>query len=77
MSTASLDVALPPTQRIFVYEDFEPIDVFGFAEAFTISRSPGKYYADPPPYPFAVTLIGRCLDKVRSFNGPTVLQTRI
>ncbi|HTV53856.1 MAG TPA: hypothetical protein VMI06_02980 [Terriglobia bacterium] len=28
---------------------------------------------DPPPYPFAVALIGRQLDKVRSTNGPAVL----
>ena len=33
MSTASRDPAFPPTQRIgiFVFEGFEPIDVFGFA----------------------------------------------
>ena len=33
MSTVSPDPAFPPTQRIgiFVFEDFEPIDVFGFA----------------------------------------------
>jgi putative intracellular protease/amidase len=75
MSTASLDTAVPPTQRvgIFVYEDFEPIDVFGFAEAFAIARFLGQGYADSSPYPFAVTLIGRRLDKVRSFNGPTAL----
>jgi putative intracellular protease/amidase len=75
MSTASPDAPLPPTQRIgiFVYEGFEPIDVFGFAEAFTISRFLGKDYADPPPYPFAVTLVGRHVDKVRSANGPAVL----
>jgi putative intracellular protease/amidase len=75
MSAASRDTAFPPTQRIgiFVYEGFEPIDVFGFAEAFAISRFLGTSYADPPPYPFAVTLIGRRLDKVRSANGPAVL----
>jgi hypothetical protein len=48
MSAASLDTTLPPTQRIgiFVYEEFEPIDVFGFAEAFAISRFLGQGYAD-------------------------------
>jgi hypothetical protein len=46
MSTASPDAGLPPTQRIgiFVFEGFEPIDVFGFAEAFTISRFLGQNY---------------------------------
>jgi putative intracellular protease/amidase len=69
------DTALPPTRRIgiFVFEGFEPIDVFGFAEAFAISRFLGQDYAAPPPYPFAVTLIARQLDKVRSANGPAVL----
>jgi putative intracellular protease/amidase len=78
MSTAPLDTALPPTQRvgIFVFEGFEPIDVFGFAEAFTISHFLGKDYADPPPYPFEVTLIGRHLEKVTSANGPSVLPDR-
>ncbi len=75
MTGASARPAFPPTQRIgiFVYEGFEPIDVFGFAEAFTIARFVGTGYADPPPYPFALTLIGRCIDKVRSANGPAVL----
>ena len=78
MSAASPDAAFPPTQRIgiFVFEGFEPIDVFGFAQAFAISRFLGKDYADPPPYPFSVTLIGRQLDKVRSANGPAVLPDR-
>ena len=67
--------AHPATQRvgIFVFEGFEPIDVFGFAEAFTIARFLGTNYSDPPPYPFAVTLIGRSVDKVSSMNGPAVL----
>lgn len=67
--------AFPPTQRIgiLVYEDFEPIDVFGFAEAFTIARFVGTGYDSPPPYPFAVTLIGKRCEAVRSINGPAVL----
>ncbi|MGY8684946.1 DJ-1/PfpI family protein [Bradyrhizobium sp. UFLA05-153] len=75
MSAASLDTAPPSTQRIriFVFEGFEPIDVFGFAEAFTISRFLGQNYWDPSPYPFATTLIGRHLEKVRSINGPAVM----
>lgn len=75
MTETSASSALPATKRIgiFVYEGFEPIDVFGFAEAFTIARFLGQGYADNPPYPFAVFLIARSLDKVRSANGPAVL----
>jgi putative intracellular protease/amidase len=71
----SNDPALPPTQRvgIFVFDEFEPIDVFGFAEAFAIARFLGQEYSEPPPYPFAVTLIARSVEKVRSMNGPAVL----
>ena len=63
------------TQRvgIFVFEGFEPIDVFGFAEAFTISRFLGQSYDDAPPFPFMVSIIGRQVDRVKSSNGPTVL----
>jgi putative intracellular protease/amidase len=65
----------PPTQRIgiFVFDDFEPIDVFGFVEAFTIARFLGTGYYSGPPYPFAVTLIARDMSKVRSMNGPYVM----
>jgi putative intracellular protease/amidase len=72
---ASERPTFPPTQRIgiFVYEGFEPIDVFGFAEAFTIARFLGTGYGDPPPYPFAVALIGRRVGKVTAANGPSVL----
>jgi putative intracellular protease/amidase len=75
MTGASPDPTFPPTQRIgiFVYEGFEPIDVFGFAEAFTIARFLGTGYGDPPPYPFAVSLIGHRVGKVTSANGPSVL----
>ena len=78
MTTATPGTAVPPTLRIgiFVFEGFEPIDVFGFAEAFTIARFLGQDYADPPPYPFAVTLIARHCDSVRSINGPAVLPDR-
>lgn len=75
MSSTPHKPSYPPTQRIgiFVYEDFEPLDVFGFAEAFTIARFLGTDYANAPAYPFAVTLIGRAVGPVRSFNGPAVL----
>jgi transcriptional regulator GlxA family with amidase domain len=68
-------LGFPPTQRIgiFVYEEFEHIDVFGFAEAFTIARFLGNGYGDPLPYRFAVTLIGCGRDAVKSANGPVVL----
>jgi putative intracellular protease/amidase len=72
---ASERLAYPPTHRIgiLVFEGFEPIDVFGFAEAFAIARFLGTSYSDPPPYPFSVTLIGRGRDRVKSANGPAVL----
>ena len=65
----------PKPQRIgiVVFDDFEPLDVFGFVEAFSIARFPGKTYDDPPPYPFETALIARHGGKARSINGPTVL----
>jgi hypothetical protein len=40
---------------IFVYDNFEPIDARGFAEAF---RSPASWHGlwGPPPYPFEIVL---------------------
>jgi len=63
----------PKTQRvgIFIFDNFEPIDVWGFVEAFSIARFVGQGYADPPPYPFESVLIGREAGKVKSINGPT------
>jgi putative intracellular protease/amidase len=62
----------PDTKRvgIFVFDGFEPIDVWGFAEAFTISRFLGTSYTHGPPYPFEVVLIAKELGKVKSVNGP-------
>jgi putative intracellular protease/amidase len=64
----------PRTQHvgIFVFDGFEPIDVWGFAEAFTVSRFLGTGYAAGPPYPFEVVLIAKDLQKVKRFNGPHV-----
>jgi transcriptional regulator GlxA family with amidase domain len=66
--------AFPRTQRIgiFVFEGFEPIDVFGFVEAFSIARFLGTNYFSPLPYPFEIVLIGRTMANVRSINGPAV-----
>ena len=74
----------PPTIRvgILVYEGFEPIDVWGFTEAFAISRFIGTDYQSPPPYPFEVKLIANEVrpvgqknpipTPVKSENGPRV-----
>ena len=67
--------AFPPTQRIgiLVFAGFEPIDVFGFVEAFSIARFLGTSYASKPPYPFEIVLIAREIAKVKSVNGPSVM----
>jgi hypothetical protein len=46
--------AFPKTLRIgiFVYDRFEPLDVFGFVEAFSIARFPDQSYFADPPLPF-------------------------
>jgi putative intracellular protease/amidase len=65
---------IPPTQRIgiLVFDGFEPIDVFGFLEAFAIARFLGTTYPSPPPYPFEIVLIASAIAKVKSANGPSV-----
>lgn len=73
----------PRTQRIgiLVFNDFEPLDVWGFIQAFSISRFIGTSYGGPPPYPFEITLIsnevrsntsGAQPAPVKSYNGPRV-----
>lgn len=66
--------SFPPTQRvgILVFDGFEPIDVFGFVEAFSIARFLGTAYASPPPYPFETVLIATDFASVKSINGPSV-----
>jgi putative intracellular protease/amidase len=66
---------LPATKRIgiLVFDGFEPIDVFGFAEAFAIARFLGQGYAAAPPYPFETVLIARQVAKVKSMNGPSAM----
>jgi transcriptional regulator GlxA family with amidase domain len=65
----------PPIRRIgiFVFDDFEPIDVWGFVQAFTISRFIGADYPNAAACPFQVGLIAETLEKVRSYGGPSVV----
>jgi len=65
---------MPDTKNIgiFVYPNFEPIDVWGFVQAFAISRFLGQAYGDKGPYPFSIQLIAETKANVRSYNGPAV-----
>jgi putative intracellular protease/amidase len=74
----------PPRQRIgiLVFDDFEPLDVWGFCEAFSIARFLGTAYAESEHLPFELVLIsnqeGRVSKEgggphpVKSYNGPRV-----
>jgi putative intracellular protease/amidase len=73
----------PACQRIgiLVFDEFEPIDVWGFVEAFAIARSIGKGYADSSGFLFETVLIsnetragssGLAPAPVKSKNGPRV-----
>lgn len=66
----------PPTIRIgiLVYNGFEPIDVWGFTEAFAQSRFIGTGYLSPPPYPFEVLFIS---NEVRPTGGPSTVPAPI
>lgn len=80
----SNSINFPPTIRvgILVYDGFEPIDVWGFTEAFAISRFIGTDYQSPPPYPFEILFISNEVKPsgkseavpapVKSENGPRV-----
>ncbi|XDF37601.1 DJ-1/PfpI family protein [Paracidovorax avenae] len=68
-----------------MFPDFEPLDVWGFIEAFSIARFIGTGYSQPPgPCPFEILLIsnecrsaaGGTPAPVRSFNGPRVVPDR-
>ena len=65
----------PPTRLIgvFLYEDFEPLDVWGFVEAFSIARFLGTGYSDAPAVPFKVVFVAKEVKPVRSFNGPRAM----
>lgn len=74
----------PSTIRvgILVYDGFEPIDVWGFTEAFAQARFIGTGYLNAPAYPFEVLLISNeerparapeaLPAPVKSQNGPRV-----
>lgn len=70
---------------ILVFDGFEPLDVWGFAEAFAIARAIGKGYADATGALFETVLISNEVSKeassaasgsspaaVKSWNGPRV-----
>lgn len=73
----------PPTLKIgiLIFDDFEPLDVWGFIEAFSISRFIGTGYTTTDPVPFAISFIANADSRsvkgstpflVRSYNGPRV-----
>ncbi|MES2937776.1 MAG: DJ-1/PfpI family protein [Pseudomonadota bacterium] len=74
--------SFPRTQRIgiLVFDGFEPLDVWGFIEAFSIARFIGTGYENPPAYPFEIVLVsnetrpaaGAVPTPVKSMNGPRV-----
>jgi len=75
--------SFPPTRHIgiLVFDKFEPVDVWGFVEAFSIARFIGTGYASGPPYPFDIKLISNEIKPgsgdprpapVQSMNGPSV-----
>ncbi len=77
----SSQAQLPATRRvgILVFDNFEPLDVWGFLEPFAIARFIGTGYDSPPPHPFEVVLIsnehatpGARPAPVKSYNGPRV-----
>jgi putative intracellular protease/amidase len=74
--------AYPKTLQIgiLVFDGFEPLDVWGFCEAFAISRFIGTGYSSAPPYPFELSLISNDLRPsssavpapIKSYCGPRV-----
>jgi putative intracellular protease/amidase len=61
-----------PLIGILVFDDFEPIDVWGFVEAFTIARRLGEVYDKNKP-PFEVVFIADEKRPMHSYNGPRVM----
>ena len=73
----------PRTLRIgiLVFNHFEPLDVWGFVQAFAILRFIGTGYDSPPSYPFEIVLISNAEKSsgvgaqpapVKNYNGPCV-----
>jgi hypothetical protein len=62
------------TQRIAIllYDDYEPIDVWGFTEAFSIARFLGSDFAKPP-FPFNTFFVAADKQPVRASNGPRAM----
>ncbi|MEN9867512.1 MAG: hypothetical protein RL748_3102 [Pseudomonadota bacterium] len=84
MSNADSKTNPPKRQRIgiLVFDDFEPLDVWGFIEAFSIARFEGGLYAEQDNLPFEIVLIANQEGQagamggprpVKSYNGPRVL----
>ncbi|MGH1472492.1 MAG: DJ-1/PfpI family protein [Cellvibrionaceae bacterium] len=82
MSKVSSD--FPATKRIgiFVFNEFEPLDVWGFVEAFSVARFIGTNEADFTRCPFTIELISNELttgsssdvpQPIKSSNGPRVV----
>jgi len=76
-----MNATLPAAKRIgiLVFEDFEPIDVWGFCEAFSIARFLGTDYSPLPKVPFELVFIANVdgpesgtPPPVRSYKGPRV-----
>jgi transcriptional regulator GlxA family with amidase domain len=65
----------PPTRRIgvFLFDDFEPLGVWGFVQAFTMASFLGAGSEDSAACPFQVGFIAETLEKVRSHGGPSVV----
>ena len=66
---------------ILTFEQFEPLDVWGFVDAFSIARFIGTGDANPPAYPFEILFISNQVRPrgknqtpapVKSANGPRV-----
>ena len=75
---------IPTTIKIgiLVFNNFEPLDVWGFIQAFSIARFLGTDYSSASPTPFAIELIsndseasspGGKPQPIKSYNGPYVV----
>ena len=66
------DAFYPPTKRIgiLVFEDYEPLDVWGFVEAFAIARFLGTGYAESQHLPFEIVLISEQEGQQGQMGGP-------